>query len=95
MSVEQLEELNAYLMPGEFALWTDLNSKMLRSTMALMLVFFMLSQIVSIFLVYLILAALRKNSSTFSKNTYKLNIQLTLLLAVQVSKNTSDLFLSL
>lgn len=71
-------------MPGEFVIWTDLNSKMLRGCMSVILFSFVVSETVSIFLVYSILSTLRKNSSTFSKNTYKLNRQLTLLLAFQV-----------
>jgi hypothetical protein len=84
MTPEQFEELNLYAMPGEFILWTDLNSIVLKSCVAAMVTSLITSQIICIVLVYSILKALKKNSSTFSKNTHKLNLQLTTLLGLQV-----------
>jgi hypothetical protein len=85
MTTEQFDELNAYrITPGEFVIWTDLNSRLLRSWMATILVLFVMLEALSVLLVYLILTELRKNKSVFSEATYKLNVQLTMLLAIQV-----------
>jgi hypothetical protein len=50
------------------------------------LILIVISESFCFFLIYSILSTLRRNSATFSRNTYKLHWQLTLLLAAQVTK---------
>lgn len=77
-------EIQKQIKPGEFVIWFDLNS-----TSTLVFIYsvffgFILSEAVSIGLVWFVLTLLKKNSGSFSKNTYRLHRQFTLLLAVQV-----------
>jgi hypothetical protein len=51
----------------------------------LCLVFFLFNELFSVYIVYAILSSLRKNTASYSKNTYRLHYQLTLLLAFQLA----------
>jgi hypothetical protein len=84
LSGQQLVDFYAFVQQNEFVLWTDLTAKSTRLFMATILFLFLLSMGFSVCMIYLILSTLRKNTATFSKNTYKLHIQLTILLAAQV-----------
>lgn len=87
-----LPEFSLYLREDQFALWVDLNSTLTRTFTVTALIVMLISETFCFYLIYLILSTLRRNSATFSRNTYKLHWQLTLLLATQVSILDLSLF---
>jgi hypothetical protein len=62
----------------------DLMKPMTRWFILVLVSMFILSQAISITLVFLILSTLRRNTDNFSHNAYKVHKQFTVLLGVQV-----------
>jgi hypothetical protein len=82
MSVPEAE-IRAQVKFGDPIIFIDIG---VARTLFISIVFlFLLSEVICITLICLILSILRENSGMFSKNTYKLHIQFTVLLAVQVT----------
>ncbi|KAI6170843.1 Na+ channel domain containing protein [Aphelenchoides bicaudatus] len=70
----------------KFVIWFDVGNSMSAIWFSITLVIcFMISETLCGFLIFMIMKHLRRNSDKFSKTTYKLHRQLTLLLAVQVA----------
>jgi hypothetical protein len=69
---------------GEKFLLIDAHSTLARWFFLFILCFFITSEVASFALIYAVLAKLKRKSAGFSKLTYKLHFQFTLLLAAQV-----------
>jgi hypothetical protein len=80
----QPKEISETIKPGEFILWMNVYSELSYWFIATMLISFLISEILCITLIYLILSILHANAALFSRNTYKLHFQFTVLLAVQL-----------
>lgn len=77
--------LREKLEPGEFVLLPMVSTSFPRYFMFITLTFFLFSETFSIYIIYSILSTLRQNTGTFSRNTYRLHRQLTMLLAAQLT----------
>jgi hypothetical protein len=75
-------EISKSFDPNKFFVWIDLRSSSTHWFLCTMLFAFALSETLSMGLVYFIMKNLQ--NSSMSRQTYKLHVQLTLLLAVQV-----------
>jgi hypothetical protein len=74
-----------YLKPGDALLFIDLYDTYVIYYVGTLGFLLVLAEVVSFVLVVGILAYLRKNSALFSRVTYRLHKQFTILLAFQVS----------
>jgi hypothetical protein len=72
------------LNPGEAVVIINLHNGVAKPAILIMLGLFCFSEFFCVGLVVIILLILRKNSTNFSKRTYQLHFQFTILLAVQV-----------
>lgn len=72
------------IQPYDTVVYIDIEKAHFLKFCCLILVMFSVSEMLCIFLIYLILTTLRDNTAVFSGNTHKLHMQLTLLLATQV-----------
>lgn len=72
------------IQPYDTVVYIDIGKAHFFKFCCLILVMFSVSEMLCIFLIYLILTTLRDNTAVFSGNTHKLHMQLTLLLATQV-----------
>ncbi|KAI6177858.1 hypothetical protein M3Y97_00953000 [Aphelenchoides bicaudatus] len=70
---------------GHFFIWFDFKSNWTLAFAFIMLFSFLLSESISVGCVWVILRMLKKNSASYSKNTYRLHRQFTILLAVQLT----------
>lgn len=65
-------------------MWVNFEQSLTTIYMIVMLILFGISEALCITLIHLIMKTLKRNVEVFSKNTYRLHIQLTILLAFQV-----------
>jgi hypothetical protein len=78
-------EVTVKLRPNEVILLIDIQRLWAPYCLYFIAFALVVCELLSITLVYIVLSFLRKNSAMFSKSTYRLHVQFTILLAVQVN----------
>lgn len=68
----------------QYTVFVDTSSSAIRNFLFLMILMSFLAEVLALTLICLILLMLRKNSKKYSKNTYRLHVQLTLVLLAQL-----------
>jgi amino acid transporter len=68
----------------QFTVFVDTSSSAIRNFLFLMILMSFLAEVLALTLICLILLMLRRNSKKYSRNTYRLHVQLTLVLLAQV-----------
>lgn len=82
--MDQTEDVRIQVKPTDMIVFIEFGFPFTQKLLITIVFLFMLAEIICISLICLIMAILRQNASLFSKNTYKLHFQFTLLLAIQV-----------
>jgi hypothetical protein len=82
---KQQIDIQNFVESGDFVLVPDLKSRFLKLFFLTMLVLFLFSEALSVCVIYSIVSTLRRNMKTYSKNTYRLHLNLSILLGVQVT----------
>jgi hypothetical protein len=79
-------EIQAYLIPGEFIIWIDYTSKVIRGYIITVVFLFVLIELLSAILIYRILLTLKdkRKNTKFSASTLRIHRQLTALLGVEL-----------
>lgn len=84
LSVDLDSAIRAQVHPTDIIIFIDFVPTFTKNLLLTIVGLFFLSEFFCITLIGMILSILRENASLFSKNTYKLHVQFTVLLAVQV-----------
>jgi hypothetical protein len=78
-------KLKSLVQPSDIIIWVDTTEDASIKFLWIIGGLLILGELLSFVMVFFILCYLKKNASLFSKATYKLHLQFTLLLAIQVS----------